>query len=773
MATITETNDSYISAYASGNYTIGFDDTFAGTFGGGDTADGINLPTFEAGTMYTISITLDDVNDLSNLTIINPNNFHSTGFNIDNGTVTNPGAWEHPTGMGTRVEMRVIGNTVEFDFIAGSTQWYSLQINGDGATTTNYTVSVAPAVVPPLFTEVADVVTGTAGDDAADLLGGDDSYMGGDGNDTVNGMNGADTIYGENGDDLIHGNEGNDYLQAGEGNNVVYGDGGIDTIIAGAGNDTLYGGNDDDEVHGNAGNDLMFGGTGNDVLGSGTGADTLDGGEGDDTLHIGDGEADVIIAAPGMGTDSLMGYDTGIDKIDVTAFGIYDVSQITVSDNGTDTTLTFSDGSAIVIAERTGLTLTNADFILADAPPPPPPAPVSDDDIIVGTIADEMFNAGKGNDDVSGGDGADTLYGASGADTLNGDAGADALYGGNDDDVLNGGAGDDFLDGGKGGDLLDGGDGNDTFLFSEGNDAMTGGAGADTFLVNNSVGITTITDFTGGADKLDVSAFGIYDAGQLAMTDDGTDTTIDFGNGTVVVLQGVLAASVTNADLVLAANPFAASAANDTVTGGETGDVISGGDGDDRLFGMGGNDVLNGDAGKDDLRGGAGNDSLYGGDSNDKLQGEDGDDQLFGGNNNDNLQGGAGADILNGEHGNDMLDGGDDNDQLYGGIGHDKLFGGAGNDYLAGESGRDVLTGGAGADVFVFATGTSQDIIADFEDNLDQIDLSGLAGVGITQFADLAISQVGADVVIAFEGNNQVTLQNTDIANIDAGDFLF
>jgi hypothetical protein len=44
---------------------------------------------------------------------------------------------------------------------------------------------------------------------------------------------------------------------------------------------------------------------------------------------------------------------------------------------------------------------------------------------------------------------------------------------------------------------------------------------------------------------------------------------------------------------------------------------------------------------------------------------------------------------------------------------------------------------------------------------------------GISGFGDLSISQNGLDVVINHGGNNEVTLQNTSILDIDATDFVF
>ncbi|MDB5459580.1 MAG: hypothetical protein JWO72_1321 [Caulobacteraceae bacterium] len=85
-----------------------------------------------------------------------------------------------------------------------------------------------------------------------------------------------------------------------------------------------------------------------------------------------------------------------------------------------------------------------------------------------------------------------------GNDLLSGGAGDDKLYGGAGDDILLGGPGVDTLSGGLGADVLDGGGQADI---------LTGGDGADRFVVSTTpTGAAQVTDFTLGADKLDLNA---------------------------------------------------------------------------------------------------------------------------------------------------------------------------------------------------------------------------------------------------------------------------
>jgi Ca2+-binding RTX toxin-like protein len=122
-----------------------------------------------------------------------------------------------------------------------------------------------------------------------------------------------------------------------------------------------------------------------------------------------------------------------------------------------------------------------------------------------------------------------------------------------------------------------------------------------------------------------------------------------------------------------------------------------------------------------------------------------GNDTMYGSNQNDMLSGGLGADHLVGGNGNDSLHGNEHNDKLYGDAGNDTLDGGSGNDYLS---------GGMGADTYVFAKGSGQDTIYNYDDdavgtNADTILLgAGITTTGVTltrQADDLIISLNGSD----------------------------
>ncbi|MCZ8332736.1 MAG: calcium-binding protein [Rhodobacteraceae bacterium] len=162
-----------------------------------------------------------------------------------------------------------------------------------------------------------------------------------------------------------------------------------------------------------------------------------------------------------------------------------------------------------------------------------------------------------------------------------------------------------------------------------------------------------------------------------------------------------------------------------------------------RVTGAAAGMVRNGTAGNDEIDGGAGNDRLFG----------------LGGN--DEIDGGAG---------NDLIDGGEGADDLDGELGDDSLSGGVGNDLLNGGAGNDLLTGGAGADVFEFYRGSGRDVITDFANGQDRIEIDGLSRTGAEALISAA-QQVGNDVVLTLAADRSITLQAFRLSDLDLSDF--
>lgn len=104
---------------------------------------------------------------------------------------------------------------------------------------------------------------------------------------------------------------------------------------------------------------------------------------------------------------------------------------------------------------------------------------------------------------------------------------------------------------------------------------------------------------------------------------------------------------------------------------------------------------------------------------------------------------------------------------------HNTLNGMAGMDELNGGRGNDVLTGGADADLFVFLAKAGRDVITDFTDGADKIDLKDYKGIGSFDDLEGRIDQDGADTVITLKNGDKITLDNFDAGNLTMIDFQF
>jgi Ca2+-binding RTX toxin-like protein len=163
----------------------------------------------------------------------------------------------------------------------------------------------------------------------------------------------------------------------------------------------------------------------------------------------------------------------------------------------------------------------------------------------------------------------------------------------------------------------------------------------------------------------------------------------------------------------------------------------------------------------------------------DTYVGDDSDDSFINGlDGNDTLSGAGGDDSLNGGNGDDTLTGGAYDDVIDTGNGNNHVYGGAGNDIIKSSGGQDTLSGGLGNDAFVVRAGEGNDTVTDFSPNAvsnnDVIDLIGF-GASFDTFAEVmaAASQNGSDVVIDFDAGQHLTLQNLNLGDLTAADFIF
>ncbi|ANM16069.1 serralysin-like metalloprotease domain-containing protein [Rhizobium sp. N541] len=175
------------------------------------------------------------------------------------------------------------------------------------------------------------------------------------------------------------------------------------------------------------------------------------------------------------------------------------------------------------------------------------------------------------------------------------------------------------------------------------------------------------------------------------------------------------------------------------------------------------------------------------------------DNTISGGNSGDTLYGQAGNDTLNGNNGADALYGQAGNDILIGSQGLDTLYGGSGNDTLNGSAEQDDLWGGSGNDTFVFtlagdSTSGAPDTIHDFHHGFDKIDVSGLdaytlnpntpgdqafAWSGTTATTHSAwYTESGGNTILHFDSNGDTNTDETTIVltgtnlGLTSSDFL-
>ncbi|HYD32175.1 MAG TPA: heparin lyase I family protein [Azospirillaceae bacterium] len=211
--------------------------------------------------------------------------------------------------------------------------------------------------------------------------------------------------------------------------------------------------------------------------------------------------------------------------------------------------------------------------------PTPTPTPAgtpikgtSANDVLQGTTGGESIYGEGGNDTLYGGLGNDGLYGYTGNDLLFGQNGDDRLVAQDGDDRMFGGMGNDQLFGGPGNDFLKGEDGNDVMYASigndtlwgsggtdslfggdgidliqggVGNDVLAGGSGNDVFHFDGLFGNDVISDFTKGADVLDLTRAG-FTRSQISTSQTAGGTMVAVKDHGSILLQNVTGFTAAN-----------------------------------------------------------------------------------------------------------------------------------------------------------------------------------------------------------------------------------
>ncbi len=487
-----------------------------------------------------------------------------------------------------------------------------------------------PSEFSPAFVNGDDTINSGAGDDTVFLI---------EGSDTVNLGDGSDTLQNQYANTRVYAGDGNDNIESIAGDNVIYGEGGNDTIKLGFGDDRVYGGeggdnittgDGDDYVEGNtgddiltsgAGDDIVLGGDGSDVIQDDSGLNTLDGGTGDDYI-IGGSNADTIIT--GVGNDNVFA-GAGDDVIEVSSqtakltgsdgndtYKIQNLAgNITINDLGIAAdidTIEFEasklgslkmvqDSNDLVISftGQTGKVVVQNQFA-ADKTSRIETLKFGDvllniTSFIVGTAGSDKIIGTDIDDAMLGTDVKDVIFGGAGNDFIDGGAGDDAIYGESGNDVIKG-------SGDK--DIIFGGTGDDTLIGNEGDDILEGGAGRDTFIITKPSDIDTITDFTTGQDRLDLTQYSQFSSLKTlqyfskTITQNGNDLQINIDGQSSVNLQ-----NQSLANLMQAGNFIF----NSKVSGLAT-------DGNDILNGTAGSDVISDGKGSDIITGGAGSNTF-------------------------------------------------------------------------------------------------------------------------------------------------------------------
>jgi len=361
-----------------------------------------------------------------------------------------------------------------------------------------------------------------------------------------------------------------------------------------------------------------------------------------------------------------------------------------------------------------------------------------------------VFKGGSGNDVFIGGPGSHTFAGNGGAaDTLDYSAAMSAVqfnfvtgratnqFGGTDQfsgmEIFKGGSGDDVFIGGPGDHTIDGGAGTDTLDYS-----------AATTSVQFNLATQKATNAFNGPPPFNPPGTDTFSNIDLFKGGSGIDTfiggqgnhTLDGGPGNPNILD--YSAATTGVEFNIATGLAYNNFGGPTVTVDHFINIaiLKGGSGNDIFLGGPGNNVMDGGAGTDTL-----------------------DYSATGAPVSINL--GTGA-AMNGYGGTDHWA---SIEVFKGGSGHD--------DFLAtGAPGTYSFVSGGSADTFGFSGIFGHGTVTNFTSGPDGIYLDH------TQFADfMAVQshaqQVGSDTVISLDTNDTITLQNTMLANLHAGDFHF
>ncbi len=426
---------------------------------------------------------------------------------------------------------------------------------------------------------------------------------------------------------------------------------------------------------------------------------------------------------------------------------------------------------------------------------------------------------------------ANLFVGSLGADGITGSSGKDLMLGYDSNDSLTGNAGKDILLGGKGNDALRGGTDIDRFIINNGDDWDTiyDRQQGDRIVFNGTTLQGTAT--YKGNGEYSLLGFKLWQSGYyLEIT--SPDGKTSMGVKEFFTTSNGVWFDTTNIGITVPGILHSSGVAK-TYTGTEKDDFLNIAGGPNIISGLGGNDkiyvyyyssTIDGGAGNDYISGSSNTDSLNGGLGDDVIVTNGGLDIVHGGSGNDRIYSGRGAQKIFGDAGFDIVDysssmsgvevnlalttwqEGGTYSYAYGDIlsgiegvmatnWADTIVGNSENNTLYGRHGADKLTGGAGEDVFKYSgptstgwdsgiTAATRDLITDFVNGTDKIDLADFAGtftfIGKSAFTaanQVNYAQVAGNTIIGLDtdGNGvpNIQIELVGLHTMTASDFLF
>ena len=623
---------------------------------------------------------------------------------------------------------------------------------------------------------------------------GNNLLLGGAGNDIIDGGLGVDILNGGDGDDTYVIDVTTDVIQADASGNdtvVVKYTTGTYTLASDLENITLFGsfningtGNAlNNIINGNAVDNLLNGLAGDDVLIGGLGSDILDGGEGSDVYLIKSSVEHAsaeIIDSGSVGIDEVR-FDSTISGDTLILFAEEIGIEKVLIGSGTSNIANLSGTVALSVDARN---INNSLTIIGN----------NGDNIISGSIQNDVLIGGAGNDGLSALSGSDVMFGG---------VGDDSYYINDAGDVVNENVG----------------EGNDTVYLS--------------YLSSYTLGnyVENISYIFGQVYSISLHGNSLNNL--INISSDVMDGTITGGDGNDTLNGGKSYYGI---------NLYGDSG-DDTLIGGGApigGDILDGGTGNDTMIGGMGDDVYFvdsigdvviedntslynidtikttltsysldmvenltfigtgsfngiGNAVDNILIGGGGNDSLSGGDGNDTLDGVSGNDTLIGGTGNDTYLNVAattiivekafqGIDTITSIATNYTLSSNLENltysgNENFTGIGNfldNKLISGAGNDSLSAGAGNDILNGGLGNDTMIGGTGDDVYYIDSINDVIvenagEGLDIA-LVTTSYTMGANVEFMKytwLTGDVTLTGNASDNIIMRDTSTYNTD------